>query len=56
MKLGLLTAAFPGKSLSEVAEWANSQNGFQMLELACWAFRQSHTTLRRGHHARCSRI
>ena len=35
MKLGLLTAAFPGKSLSEVAEWA-SQNGFQMLELACW--------------------
>ena len=35
MKLGLLTAAFLGKSLSEVAEWA-SQNGFQMLELACW--------------------
>ncbi|NLN70797.1 MAG: sugar phosphate isomerase/epimerase [Chloroflexi bacterium] len=35
MKLGLMTAAFPGKSLSDVAEWA-SGNGFQMLELACW--------------------
>ena len=35
MKLGLMTAAFPGKSLQEVAEWANS-NGFAMLELACW--------------------
>jgi len=35
MKLGLLTAAFPDKSLKEVAEWA-SGNGFEMLELACW--------------------
>lgn len=35
MKLGLMTAAFPEKSLSEVAEWA-SGNGFEMLELACW--------------------
>ncbi len=35
MKLGLMTAAFPGKSLKEVAEWA-SANGFEMLELACW--------------------
>lgn len=35
MKLGLMTAAFPGKSLQEVAEWA-SGNGFEMLELACW--------------------
>lgn len=35
MKLGLMTAAFPDKSLEEVAAWA-SQNGFQMLELACW--------------------
>ena len=35
MKLGLMTAAFPGQSLKEVAEWA-SQNGFEMLELACW--------------------
>ena len=35
MKLGLMTAAFPGKSLQEVAEWA-STNGFEMLELACW--------------------
>ncbi len=35
MKLGLMTAAFPGKSLREVAEWA-APNGFEMLELACW--------------------
>jgi sugar phosphate isomerase/epimerase len=35
MKLGLLTAAFPGKSLEEVASWA-STNGFEMLEIACW--------------------
>ena len=35
MKLGLMTAAFPEKSLSEVAQWA-SGNGFEMLELACW--------------------
>ena len=35
MKLGLMTAAFPGQSLKEVAEWA-APNGFQMLELACW--------------------
>jgi sugar phosphate isomerase/epimerase len=35
MKLGLMTAAFPGQSLKQVAEWA-SANDFQMLELACW--------------------
>lgn len=35
MKLGLLTAAFAGKSLEEVAVWAHA-NGFEMLELACW--------------------
>jgi sugar phosphate isomerase/epimerase len=35
MKLGLMTAAFPGQSLEQVASWA-SGNGFQMLELACW--------------------
>jgi len=35
MKLGLMTAAFPDKSLEEVAQWA-SENGFEMLELACW--------------------
>lgn len=35
MKLGLMTAAFPGKPLKDVAEWA-SANGFEMLELACW--------------------
>jgi len=35
MKLGLMTAAFPDRSLKEVAEWAN-KSGFEMLELACW--------------------
>jgi sugar phosphate isomerase/epimerase len=35
MKLGLFTAAFPGKSLEEVALWA-SGNGFEALEIACW--------------------
>lgn len=35
MKLGLMTAAFPERSLKEVAEWA-IETGFEMLELACW--------------------
>ncbi len=35
MKLGLLTAAFPERSLDEVAAWA-AANGFEALEIACW--------------------
>jgi sugar phosphate isomerase/epimerase len=35
MKLGIFTAAFPGKSLEEVAAWA-AENQFETLELACW--------------------
>lgn len=35
MKLGLMTAAFPGQSLEQVASWA-SENAFEMLEIACW--------------------
>jgi sugar phosphate isomerase/epimerase len=35
LKLGLLTAAFPGQSLEEVAGWA-AHNGISMLEVACW--------------------
>ena len=35
MRLGLLTAAFPGLSLEEVADWA-AANGYQALEVACW--------------------
>jgi sugar phosphate isomerase/epimerase len=35
MKIGLMTAAFPNLSLSEVATWA-AESGFQMLEIACW--------------------
>jgi sugar phosphate isomerase/epimerase len=35
MKLGLLTAPFPRRSLAQVAEWAAGE-GFEMLEVACW--------------------
>jgi sugar phosphate isomerase/epimerase len=35
MKLGFFTAAFPGKSLEEIAGWA-AGNGFETLEIACW--------------------
>ncbi len=35
MRLGLLTAAFPGLSLEAVADWA-AANGFGALEIACW--------------------
>ena len=35
MKLGLLTAAFPRLSLEKTAAWA-SENGYEMLEVACW--------------------
>lgn len=35
MKLGLMSAAFPGWSLEKLAAWA-AENGFEMLELACW--------------------
>jgi sugar phosphate isomerase/epimerase len=35
MKLGLLTAPFPRRSLTQVASWAASED-FQMLEVACW--------------------
>jgi sugar phosphate isomerase/epimerase len=35
MKLGLLTAAFPGMSLMDVAGWAGA-NQFETLEIACW--------------------
>jgi sugar phosphate isomerase/epimerase len=35
VKLGLLTAAFPGLTLEQVAEWASAES-FQALEVACW--------------------
>ena len=35
MKLGLLTAPFPRRSLAHVATWAASE-GFETLEIACW--------------------
>ena len=41
MKLGLLTAPFPRRSLKQVAAWASSE-GFEMLEVACWPAAGSH--------------
>ena len=35
MKLGIVSAAYPDMSLEDIATWA-SDNGFQMLEIACW--------------------
>jgi sugar phosphate isomerase/epimerase len=35
MKLGFMTAPFPELSLEQVAAWA-AENGFGMLEVACW--------------------
>ncbi len=35
MKLGIFTAAFPGKPLKEVAAWS-AESGFETLEIACW--------------------
>jgi sugar phosphate isomerase/epimerase len=35
MKLGLLTAPFPGSDLMDVADWA-AGTGFETLEIACW--------------------
>ncbi|MBA3333166.1 MAG: sugar phosphate isomerase/epimerase [Actinobacteria bacterium] len=35
MKLGMLTAPFPRRSLERVAAWASGE-GFEMLEVACW--------------------
>ena len=35
MKLGFLSAPFPGTPLAEVADWA-AANGFSMLEVCCW--------------------
>ncbi|MCL6538834.1 MAG: sugar phosphate isomerase/epimerase [Acidothermus sp.] len=35
MKLGLLTAAFPESTLAEITDWS-AENGFQVLEVACW--------------------
>ena len=35
MKLGIYTAAFPDKTLEEIAAWA-SEKGFETLEIACW--------------------
>jgi sugar phosphate isomerase/epimerase len=40
MKLGLFTSAFPTLTLEEIAAWSN-QNGFEMLEIACWPFEKA---------------
>jgi sugar phosphate isomerase/epimerase len=35
MKLGLLTACLPGRTLEQIATWA-ADNGFEALEVAAW--------------------
>jgi len=35
MKLGFFTAAFPGRTLEQVARWG-AESGFQAIEIACW--------------------
>ncbi len=35
MKLGIFSAAFPDWSLEQFVEWS-AENGFEMVELACW--------------------
>ena len=35
MKLGFLTAAFPGDTLEQAARWG-AESGFQAIEIACW--------------------
>jgi len=35
MRLGLLTAPFPGTPLDDVAHWT-AANGFESIEIACW--------------------
>jgi sugar phosphate isomerase/epimerase len=35
MKLGFLTAPLPDMPLMDVADWA-AENGFEVLEIACW--------------------
>ena len=40
MKLGFLTAPFPGKPLEEVAKWG-AESGFQAIEIACWPYEKA---------------
>ena len=40
MKLGFLTAALPGRSLEELAQWGAESN-FQAIEIACWPFEKA---------------
>ena len=35
MKLGFLTAALPGNTLEQAAQWG-AKSGFQAIEIACW--------------------
>ena len=35
MKLGFFTAALPGNTLEQAAQWG-AESGFQAIEIACW--------------------
>lgn len=40
MKLGLFSAALPQLSLEQLADWS-AENGFEMLEVACWPYEKA---------------
>lgn len=40
MKLGLFSAALPQLSLEQLADWS-AENGFEMLEIACWPYEKA---------------
>jgi sugar phosphate isomerase/epimerase len=40
MKLGFFTAALPGNTLEQAAQWG-AESGFQAIEIACWPFEKA---------------
>lgn len=40
MKLGFFTAALPGSTLEQAAQWG-AESGFQAIEIACWPFEKA---------------
>jgi sugar phosphate isomerase/epimerase len=40
MKLGFFTAALPGNTLEQAAQWG-AESGFQAIEVACWPFEKA---------------
>jgi sugar phosphate isomerase/epimerase len=40
MKLGFLTAALPGNTLEQAAQWG-AESGFKAIEIACWPYEKA---------------